>query len=110
MGTLEKCFDQRDIISECYRYIFCDSYEALGLRSTQYLLKWVSTFRLLQKQGGQVAIGRENIAARQGRKGTNKKMSATIKNTEKSYSRAHRDWMLERGPDRLREGVVGGDR
>ena len=39
LDKLQTCYDQRDTIPECYRYIFWDSYETIGIKSTQYLVK-----------------------------------------------------------------------
>ena len=54
LDKLQKCYDQRDTILNCCRYIFRDPYETIRTKFTQYLVEWISTFRLLQKQGGQV--------------------------------------------------------
>ena len=112
LGKLTNCFAARETIPECYRYIFKDSYEELGRKSTQYLVKWVSTFKLLQKQGGQAGHAgkdKEQAADRRGRRAKNKQIGMNMTRSLRSNSQAHRERMNERVTDGPSNGAVGSD-
>ena len=108
LKKLHDCFDQKASIPECYEYIFKDTYAELGRKSTQYLGKWVSTFRLLQKQGGHQIGDGGNTATVKRRKGTVKTRDEQIQRKAKVYSQAHKQWLSAKGPDGLSKQDTGG--
>ena len=108
MDRLKLCYIQRDTIPECYRYIFRDAYETIGKKSTQYLVKWVSTFMLLQKQGGHVEGRSQRRVTRRGSNGTNLQRSTNKRTKAKAYSQKHNEWMGEREQDGPSRGDTGG--